>query len=81
VIIPTHKEGDRRECTSYWGVSLLSFPVKVYVKYLEKGYREIVEPKLDDNHSAVFVMGVCQRFLHMFIELEKTYDRVPREKR
>ena len=57
VIIPTHKEGDRRECTSYWGVSLLSFPVKVYVNYLEKGYREIVEPKLEDNHSAVFVMA------------------------
>ena len=48
VIIPIHKKGDKRKCTNYRGISLISVPGKVYAKCLEKKCREIVEPKLTD---------------------------------
>ena len=48
VIIPIHKKGDKRKCTNYRGISLISVPGKVYAKCLEKKCREIVEPKLMD---------------------------------
>jgi len=58
VIIPLHRKGDMSECTNYWGVSLLSLPVKRCAKSLEKICREINEPKLDDT-STVFVVAVA----------------------
>ena len=51
-IIPIHKKGDKRKCTSYRGIFLISVPGKVYAKYLEKKCREIVEPKLKDAQSS-----------------------------
>ena len=36
VIIPIHKKGDKRKCTNYRGISLISVPGKVYAKCLEK---------------------------------------------
>ena len=50
VIIPIFKKGDRKQCTNYRGISLLSLPGKVYAKYLERKYQEIVESKLEDDH-------------------------------
>ena len=32
VLIPIHKSGDVRECSDYWGISLLTLPGKVYAK-------------------------------------------------
>ena len=49
VIIPIFKKGDRKQCTNYRGISLLSLPGKVYAKCLEKKCREIVESKLEDG--------------------------------
>ena len=43
VIIPIFKKGDRKQCTNYRGISLLSLPGKVYAKCLERKCREIVE--------------------------------------
>ena len=48
VIIPIHKKGDKRKCTNYRGISLISVPGKVYAKCREKKCREIVEPKRTD---------------------------------
>ena len=46
---PYIKRGARSECIKYRGISLLSLPVKVCAKCLEKRCREIIEPmKLDD---------------------------------
>ena len=42
----SHKKRDKKKCTNYRGISLLSLPGKVYAKCLEKRYREIVEPQL-----------------------------------
>ena len=41
VIIPIHKKGDKRKCTNYRGISLISVPGKVYAKCLEKKCREM----------------------------------------
>ena len=49
VIIPIFKKGDRKQCTNYRGISLLSLPGKVYAKCLERKCREIVESKLEDG--------------------------------
>ena len=49
VIIPIFKKGDRKQCTNYRGISLLSLPEKVYAKCLERKCREIVESKLEDG--------------------------------
>ena len=43
VIIPIFKKGDRKQCTNYRGISLLSLPWKVYAKCLERKCREIEE--------------------------------------
>ena len=49
VIISMFKKGDRKQCTNYRGISLLSLPGKVYVKCLERRCRKIVESKLEDG--------------------------------
>ena len=49
VIIPIYKIDDRKECTNYREISLLSLPGKVYEKCLEQKCREIVESKLEDG--------------------------------
>ena len=49
VIIPIFKKGERKQCTNYKGISLLSLPGKVYAKCLERKCREIVESKLEDG--------------------------------
>ena len=49
VIIPIIKKGDRKQCTNYRGISLLSLPRKVYAKCLERICRETVESKLEDG--------------------------------
>ena len=49
-IIPLWKrKGDRRECSQYRGISLLSQPSKVFARILEKRIRYIVEPQLSEN--------------------------------
>ena len=60
VIIPIHKKGDRKECTNYRGISLLSLPEKVDAKCLERKCREIVESKLE-MASVVFVQVAAPR--------------------
>ena len=48
VIIPIFKKGDRKQCTSYRRISLLSLPGKVVAKCLERKCREIVKSKLEN---------------------------------
>ena len=50
VIIPIQEKGDKRKWTNYRDISLIRVSGEVYAKYLEKKCREIVEPKLTDDH-------------------------------
>ncbi|KAI3373263.1 hypothetical protein L3Q82_006384 [Scortum barcoo] len=45
VVVPLFfKKGDRRVCSNYRGITLLSLPGKVYARVLERRIRPIVEP-------------------------------------
>ncbi|KAI3372564.1 hypothetical protein L3Q82_023043 [Scortum barcoo] len=44
VVVPLFKKGDRRVCSNYRGITLLSLPRKVYARVLERRIRPIVEP-------------------------------------
>ena len=46
VLIPIYKKGDKKKCTKYQGIFLLSLLGKVYAKYFEKRCRKIAEPQL-----------------------------------
>ena len=43
VTTPIFKKGDRKQCTKYLGILLLSLPGKVYAKCLGRKCGEIVE--------------------------------------
>uniref|UniRef100_A0A8C7WW66 Reverse transcriptase domain-containing protein n=1 Tax=Oryzias sinensis TaxID=183150 RepID=A0A8C7WW66_9TELE len=49
VVIPLFKKGDRRVCSNYRGITLLSLPGKVYARVLEKRVRPIVEPRIQEQ--------------------------------
>ena len=72
VIIPIHKKEDERKCTNYWGISLISVPVKVFDKYLEKKCHEIVEHKLTDAQC-----GFChgQSTMDQVFALQQIFEK------
>ena len=98
VIIPIFKKGDRKQCTNYRGISLLSLPGKVYAKCLERKCREIVESKLEDGQCGfrpgrsttdqIFTLKQIfeksweygKDLFACFVDLEKAYNRVSRDK-
>ena len=49
MIVPLFKKGDKRVCSNYRGISLLSLPGKVYAKVLEVRSRAMVESRLGDE--------------------------------
>ena len=91
-IIPIFKKGDRKQCTNYRGISLLSLPGKVYAKCLERKCREIVKSKLEDGQCGfrpsrsttdqIFEKSweYGKDLFACFVDVEKAYDRVPRDK-
>ncbi|KAK3538438.1 hypothetical protein QTP86_003713 [Hemibagrus guttatus] len=67
VVVPLFKKGDRRVCSNYRGITLLSLPGKVYSRVLERNVRPVFESSWE------FAQPV-----HMcFVDLEKAFDRVP----
>ena len=98
VVIPIYKKGDRKQCTSYRGISLLSLPGKICAKCLEKKRREIVKSTVEngqcgfrpDRSTKNQIFTLKQIFekswkygkdlFACFVDLEKAYDRVPRDK-
>ncbi len=49
VVVPLFKKGDRRVCSNYRGITLLSLPEKVYARVLERRIRPIVEPWIQEE--------------------------------
>ncbi|XP_055362025.1 uncharacterized protein LOC129603656 [Betta splendens] len=45
VVVPLYKKGDRRVCSNYRGITLLSLPGKVYARDLERRIRPIGRPR------------------------------------
>ncbi|KAK3531112.1 hypothetical protein QTP70_011064 [Hemibagrus guttatus] len=68
VVIPLFKKGDRRVCSNYRGITLLSLPGKVYSRVLERRVRPVLEGSWEFSQP-----------VHMcFVDLEKAFNRVPR---
>ncbi|TKS65269.1 putative 149 kDa protein ORF 2 [Collichthys lucidus] len=49
VVVPLFKKGDRRMCSNYRGITLLSLPGKVFSGVLERRVRKIVEPWIQEE--------------------------------
>uniref|UniRef100_A0A671UP04 Reverse transcriptase domain-containing protein n=1 Tax=Sparus aurata TaxID=8175 RepID=A0A671UP04_SPAAU len=49
VVVPLFKKGDRRVCSNYRGITLLSLPGKVYSRVLERRIRPIVKPRIQEE--------------------------------
>ncbi|KAK3522749.1 hypothetical protein QTP86_032027, partial [Hemibagrus guttatus] len=47
--VNTIKKGDRRVCSNYRGITLLSLPGKVYSRVLERRVRPLVEPRIQEE--------------------------------
>ncbi|KAK3556526.1 hypothetical protein QTP70_009073 [Hemibagrus guttatus] len=49
VVVPLFKKGDRRVCSNYRGITLLSLPGKVYSRVLERRVRPLIEPQIQEE--------------------------------
>ncbi|KAK3508104.1 hypothetical protein QTP70_014279 [Hemibagrus guttatus] len=49
VVVPLFKKGDRRLCSNYRGITLLSLPGKVYSRVLERRVQPLVEPRIQEE--------------------------------
>ncbi|KAK3523553.1 hypothetical protein QTP70_002456 [Hemibagrus guttatus] len=49
VVVPLFKKGDRRVCSNYRGITLLSLPGKVYSRVLERRVRPLVGPRIQEE--------------------------------
>ncbi len=49
MVVPLFKKGDRRVCSNFRGITLLSLPRKVYARVLERRIRPIVEPRIQEE--------------------------------
>ncbi|KAK3569488.1 hypothetical protein QTP86_031417, partial [Hemibagrus guttatus] len=66
VLVPLFKKGDRRVCSNYRGITLLSLPGKVYSRVLQRRVR----PVLEGSWEFAQPVHMC------FVDLEKAFDRV-----
>ncbi|KAK3514261.1 hypothetical protein QTP70_012099 [Hemibagrus guttatus] len=88
-------KGDVQSCSNYRGIKLMSHTMKLWERVVEARLRKVVEiceqqygfmPRKSTT-DAIFALRILmekyrdgQRELHcVFVDLEKTYDRVPRE--
>ncbi|KAF3642569.1 putative nogo-B receptor-like isoform X1 [Capsicum annuum] len=88
-------KGDIQSCNNYWGIELLSHMMKIWERVVDRRLRKIVSisenqfvfmPGRSTTEAIHLVRRLVEQYrerkrdLHMvFIDLEKAYDKVPRE--
>ena len=72
VIIPIFKKKDRKQCTNYTGISLLSLPGKLYAKYLGRKCLEIVESNLEDGQ---YGFRLCRSTTGQIFTLKQIFEK------
>ncbi|KAK3521248.1 hypothetical protein QTP70_001543 [Hemibagrus guttatus] len=92
VVVPLFKKRDRRVCSNYRGITLLSLPGKVYSRVLERRVKPRIQEEqqcsfrhscgtLDQLYTLHRVLKGSWEFaqsVHMcFVDLEKAFDCVP----
>ena len=93
--IPIYKgKGDAMDCGKYRGVRLLEHGMKIYERVLERRLRDLADVgdyqygfcPGKSTIGAVFIVRQLQenfarkkQLYHIFVDLEKAFDRVPRE--
>lgn len=50
-IVPIFKKGDRKTCSNYRGITLLSIPLKLFEQTMEGKLRTVIEPTLTEEQS------------------------------
>ena len=86
ILVPVYKgKGDPLVCGSYRAIKLLEQPMKVLERVLEKRIR--CQVSIGGTTDAIFIMrqvqekhqGKKKKLYYAFVDLEKAFDRVPRE--
>ena len=88
-------KGDALQCGSYRGIKLLEHAMKVFERVVEKRLRGVVQiddmqfgfrPGVGTTDAIFIVRQLQEKYLHgkkelwmAFVDLEKAFDRVPRE--
>ena len=85
VIVPVCKKGSRLDCTNYRGISLMSFVGKVFARIINERVKLVTADKMMNKQGGFRAGRGCNvkifAVIHMaFVDLEKVYDNVSREK-
>ena len=74
IIIPIWKrKGDKRECSQYRCISLLSQPSKVFGRIPEKWIRYIVKPQLNENQFGFRMNKGCSDAILILKQLKQKH--------
>ncbi|KAK7878955.1 hypothetical protein WMY93_034201, partial [Mugilogobius chulae] len=75
VVVPLFKKGDRRVCSNYRGITLLSLPGKVYSRVLERRIRPMVEPRIQEEQCGFRPgRGTLDQLYTLHRELEGSWE-------
>ncbi|KAK3557566.1 hypothetical protein QTP70_030495, partial [Hemibagrus guttatus] len=71
VVVPLFKKGDRRVCSNYREIKLLSLPGKVYSRVLERRVRPLVEPWIQEEQCG---FRLCRGTLDQLYTLHRVLE-------
>ncbi|MBJ5510277.1 hypothetical protein JGG51_24135, partial [Salmonella enterica subsp. enterica serovar Meleagridis] len=68
-----YKKGNRKECSNYRGISLLSVPGKVYTSVLSKKIQRLVESQLGEEQCGFRGSRGCQDNIFILRQLSEKF--------